>query len=278
MKFRGYSEVTGSDVSGLGEQVGRQRERVQARLALIGRVLAVMSGKGGVGKTYVSTGLARGLARRGLRVGLLDADLAAPTAARLLGARGPLRVDEREVHPAIGQDGVLVFSSDLLLEEGAPLRWRGPEGDRFVWRGTREAGALREFISDVAWGELDALVVDLPPGTDRLADLADLAGQRPEVVAVTIPSEESRRAVARALRAARDAGLAIRGIVENMSGYACPCCATVYPMFPGNAGTALAEEFGVRLLATFPFAPMEDGADPSPPRLDLADLLREAVA
>ncbi len=255
MKFRTYHQVTGADRSDLGGQVGRQRQRVRERLAPVERVVAVMSGKGGVGKSYVAAGLAAAAATRGQRVGLLDADLAGPTAARLLQAAGPLQVAPDGVRPAIGRHGVRVFSTDLLLDEGAPLRWRGDGLEPFVWRGALEAGALREFLADVAWGPLDLLLVDLPPGTDRLQDLADLVPGLAGVLAVTLPSEESRRAVARAMRAAAGAGLRLVGVVENMSGYVCSGCATPRPLFAGDAGAELAAEFGVPLVARLPFVP-----------------------
>ncbi|HEV8530668.1 MAG TPA: P-loop NTPase, partial [Methylomirabilota bacterium] len=114
VKFRTYHEVTGSDASAIGPQVGRQQQRIEERLARVRRLVGVMSGKGGVGKTYVTAGLALALGERGLRVGVLDADLAAPTAARVLGGSGPVAVDEEGVHPATGRGGVRVFSTDLL--------------------------------------------------------------------------------------------------------------------------------------------------------------------
>ncbi len=261
MKFRTYHEVTGSDASAIGPQVSRQQQRIEERLARVGRLVGVMSGKGGVGKTYVTAGLALALGERGLRVGVLDADLAAPTVARVLGGSGPVAVDEEGVHPATGRGGVRVFSTDLLLEEGAPLRWHEPDTARFVWRGTLEAGALREFLSDVVWGDLDLLLIDLPPGTDRLQDLAELAPGVAGVVAVTIPSEESRRAVGRAMRAAREAGLALPG------------CGARTSLFPGDAGDTLAAEFGVPLVARIPFTPTGCPTLPVGDLAGLADLL-----
>ena len=105
MKFRTYHEVTGSDASAIGPQVSRQQQRIEERLARVGLLVGVMSGKGGVGKTYVTAGLALAFGERGLRVGVLDADLAAPTAARVLGASGPVAVDEEGVRPATGRVG-----------------------------------------------------------------------------------------------------------------------------------------------------------------------------
>ncbi len=273
-RLRTYAEVTGPDRSGLAAQVGAQRDRVRRRLESVGAVVAVMSGKGGVGKSAVTAGLARALVGDGARVGVLDADLHGPTVARLLGARGPLRVDADAVDPAVGESGVRVFSSDLLLDDGHPLSWRGPETERFVWRSTLEAGALREFLADVAWGTLDLLLIDLPPGADRLADLAALAPLA-GAVAVTLPSEESRRAVARAMRAARSADVTLLGVVENMSGYACPGCDTVRPLFPGDAGESLAREFEVPFLGRIPFVP---GGSPPPVPSTLTGRVLEVLA
>ena len=255
MSHRSYFDVTGADRSALGEQVGRQRARVIERLREVKRVVAVVSGKGGVGKSYVTAALARAIARRSGSTGVLDADLQSPTVARLLGASGPLRVADDAVHPALGTDGVRVVSTDLLLDDGRPLAWRSTAGETHVWRGAAEAGVLREFLADVAWGALDVLLVDMPPDAGRLADLATLVRDKLSAIAVTIPSDESARSVQRALAAARDAGVTILGVVENMSGYACKSCDTIGPLFSGNAGARLAAAFDVPLLARLPFVP-----------------------
>jgi ATP-binding protein involved in chromosome partitioning len=186
-------------------------------------------------------------------IGVLDADLASPTTGRLLEAHGPLHVGDDGVHPARGVGGVLVCSTDLLLEDGAPLAWREPTSERFVWRGALEAGALREFLADVVWGELDLLLIDLPPGTDRLDDLTELVPNLTGAIAVTIPSEESRRSVERAMRRATQAGVRLLGIVENMSGYACADCGALAPLYEGDAGALLADAFNVPLLYRLPF-------------------------
>jgi ATP-binding protein involved in chromosome partitioning len=137
------------------------------------------------------------------------------------------------------------MSMDLLLEDGAPLAFRGPQAESFVWRGTLEAAALREFLGDVAWGALDMLLLDLPPGMQRLLELCDLLPAPPQVLTVTIPTPESRDAVRRAMRAAVERGASLLGVVENMTG----------GDFSGNAGVELAEEFGVAVLARLPFHP-----------------------
>ena len=255
VKHRTYNEVTGEDRSGLLSQVIAQRTRVAERLKSVQRVVAVMSGKGGVGKSHVTATLARGVAAAGKAVGVLDADLKSPTCARMLGARGPVAVGENGAEPVIGDAGIRLFSTDLLLDEGKPLSWREPESERFIWRGVLETGALREFLSDVAWGALDLLLIDLPPGGDRLTDLAALVPDLSGAVAVTIPSDESRRSVERSIQMAGEAGIKVLGIVENMSGYLCGSCREMRPLFAGTAGDDLAKRFGLPLLGRIPFDP-----------------------
>ena len=271
MSFRTYSEVTGPDRSGLGEQVAQQRARVAERLASVSAIVAVLSGKGGVGKSYVSAGLARACRAAGRSVGVVDADLRSPTVARLLRAEGPLVADEQGIEPARGTDDIRVMSSDFLLEDGRPLGWRGTTAERFVWTGAIEIGALREFLSDVKWGVLDLLLIDLPPGADAVADLHPLIPNLTGVVAVTIPTEESRRSVARALAAARDDGLPILGIVENMVGCVCPSCREAHPLFEGDAADRLSEEFDVPVWGRVPFGAGRE------PFVEMAERLAECT-
>lgn len=263
MKFRTYFDVDGVDRSGLASQVAAQHDQVHQRLRTVRRVVAIMSGKGGVGKSYCTAGIATAAAHGDRAVGVLDADLRSPTVARLLDARGPLAVDADGVRPATGIGGVRVMSSEFLLDTGRPLAWQEPEGHAFVWRGTLEAGALREFLADVVWGELDLLLIDLPPGADGVADLRTLVPDLSGIVAITIPSDESERSVSRAMRAAHEAGIPLLGVIENMSGVRCAACDHIGPLFTGNAGRVLAAEFGIPLLAQIPFDP----ASPDTPAL-----------
>ena len=205
-----------------------------------------MSGKGGVGKSYVTAYLARALGRDGRAVGVLDADLNGPTIPRLLGIdHPPLPTGPSGIEPAVGADGVKCISMDLLLGDGQPLAFKGPEAESFVWRGAMEASALREFLGDVAWGTLDMLLLDLPPGMQRYIELCDVLGNPPQVLTVTIPTPESRDAVRRAMRAAVDRGSQLLGIVENMTGQG----------FEGTAADDLAKEFSVPVLARIPWHP-----------------------
>lgn len=276
--FRTYHDLADPDRSDLLGQVTAQRARVADRLAAVRSVVTVVSGKGGVGKSFTTASLAVAAARRGLAVGVLDADLRSPTVARMLGAIGPLAVGEDGVIPAEGGAGVRVMSADFLLDDGKPLAWREPAAEGFVWRGALEMGALRTFLGDVAWGGLDLLLVDLPPGSDGVRDVATLVPKLAGAVAVTIPSGESRRSVARTLRALLDGGQTLLGVIENMTGYACPGCGEVSPLFVGAAGADLAAEFGVELLGRIPFDPSATVAEPGPAWTPIVDAVIQRLA
>ena len=281
--FRTYHEV-GELRSDLPDQIAAGDERVSVRLASVARVVAVMSGKGGVGKSLLSALMATALARRGDRVGLLDADLNGPSVPRLLGIEPQsLAESGHGFAPLASRTGVRVMSMAFLTGADRALTWREPADAGFVWRGAQERGALREFLSDVAWGALDILLVDLPPGTQRLAELHALVPGLAGVVAVTIPSAASRDAVARSLDLARRRGLPVAGIVENQSGVRCDACGALAPLHAGGAGAELADRFGVPLLARLPFDPAL-GAAADEGRLEewlagdgAADALREVI-
>ena len=254
LNIRTYHELTEADRSGLPEQIAAQRRRVAERLATVRRVVAVLSGKGGVGKSFVTVGVARALARTGRAVGVLDSDFNGPTAPQLL--RLPVarcRSHDGAIEPLVSPDGVRCFSMGLLLEDGHPLAFRGPEAESHVWRGTLEAAALREFLADVAWGSLDELLVDLPPGVQRFTELTGLLPVPPAVLVVTIPTSESRDAVRRALRAAVERGAHVLGVVENMVGGG--------GGYSGTAADELAAEFGLPVLARIPWHPAPDTWD-----------------
>jgi len=253
---RTYRDLTETDLSGVATQVAAQRRRVAERLDQVRHVVAVASGKGGVGKSFVATGVARELAKRGLEVGLLDADIGSPTVPHLLEVTRPsLAPVEGAAPPAVAAHGLRVFSVEFLVKPGEPVRWRGPAGDAFVWRGTLEAGVLREMLANVAWGDLDLLLVDLPPGVGGLADLQSFVERLDGILAITIPSLESLGSVRRMLTLAREQGVPILGVVENMSGHACSHCGRTEPLFEGDAGSRLVAEFDLDLVARLPFSP-----------------------
>ena len=273
-KIRTYHEVESEGRGQVPEQVGEQLERLARRLADVGAVWLVASGKGGVGKSAVTANLAAALAGslagtgpgrgaatdapgRGLRVGALDADLNGPSLARMLGAeRDGLRVDDDGVHPAPGAAGVRVVSMDLLLAtDDAPLKWKGPDAFDFVWQSALETGALREFLADVAWGELDVLLLDLPPGTDKLQRAYRLIPDVAGVILVTTPSEAARAVVARSLTLARELGAPRIGLVANMTTRVCPECGHVEALYQADGARALADAADAELWAEIPFDP-----------------------
>ncbi len=251
-----YRDITGDGGSNVAGQVSAQAERLKARMAGVRHAIAVMSGKGGVGKSAITANLAAYFAREGWRVGVVDADINGPSIAKMLGVRGhSLSLDAGGVFPALGPLDIRVISMDLFLKEDqTPVVWDGPQAETFVWRGTMEMHTLREFLADVHWGELDILLIDLPPGTDRLATLNDLLPDLHGSVVVTIPSAVSQLIVSKSITMARDLlRTPVIGLVENMTAYVCPTCGTTHPLF---APTPQAETLtGVPLLGRVPFDP-----------------------
>jgi len=236
------------DVDVLG-QVVAQRAAVARRLASVRRVVAIASGKGGVGKSLLTANLAAVLTSSAGRVGVLDADIHGPSAALMLGARGQrLLLGPDGARPAVGVSGVQVISMDLFLEgDDTAVRWRhygGLAEDSFVWRGTLEANVLREFLADTDWGALDYLLIDMPPGADRFETLLRLLPELGGALLVTTSSEASVLVVRRAAAAAQQAGARILGLVENMA----------QPADPGP-GEGLAHDLGIPFLGRVPFDP-----------------------
>lgn len=237
-----------SDVDVLG-QVVAQRQAVAQRLASVKHLVAVSSGKGGVGKSALTANLAAAFAVDSMRVGVLDADIHGPTAALMLGARGQrLTSSDRGIQPAIGVADVRLMSMDLFLQDDQTTpRWKHPGGlaeDSYVWRGALEANVLREFLSDTEWGELDLLLVDMPPGADRFDTLMRLVPELDGVLIVTTPGAAAQLVVRRAISAALAAGAHLLGVVENMSIDG-----------EGDGSRQLAASFDSQLLGCIPYDP-----------------------
>ena len=223
-----YSDLPSDGGSGIIGQVTQQVNRTQKRLESVRHTVAIMSGKGGVGKSSITVNLASALALRGNRVGVLDADINGPSIAKMIGVRG-VNIDYGAdgVKPAISPLGVRVMSMDLFLKDDeTPVLWEAQtQKDAFTWRGTMEVSALREFLSDTEWGVLDYLLIDLPPGTDRLPNLIDLLPTLGGTVVVTIPSSVSQLVVKKSLTMAKKLlNTPVVGIVENMAAYVCADC------------------------------------------------------
>ncbi len=242
-----YRDIAGDGGSNIVGQVEAQQARLGARLRDVRAIVAVVSGKGGVGKSSITANLAGAFALDGARVGVLDADLNGPSMATMLGVRGrTLLVGADGVEPPAGALGIRVMSMDLLLAgDATPLTWDAPtQAEAHTWRGTMEANALREFLADTAWGALDVLLIDLPPGTDRLATIVGLVPALAGTVIVTIPSGVSRLVVRKSITVARATPAPVLGLIENMAG-----------MFPGEGAEAMARDSGVPFLGRVPFDP-----------------------
>lgn len=233
--MRTHSQIAGDGGSGVAEQIADLQAAIARRLAGVRYLVAVGSGKGGVGKSTLTRQLAAVFAARGQRVGILDADFNGPSQARLGGVRemppmpGP---DGTGLLVPKSRDGVQILSVGSLVGEGSAVNWPGSEvGHSHVWRATREFANLAELLSAVHWGPLDLLLVDLPPGPERTAQFADFLGPKTDLLLVTIPTALARGVVARAVDALRPLPNRVLGYVENMSGYACSGCGEVRPLF-----------------------------------------------
>ena len=273
--IRSYRDVADPAAENVMAQVSAQTDRLRQRLALVGRVVVVASGKGGVGKSALTANLAAALSQLEQRVGAVDADLNGPSLARMLGVHGQrLELDGESVRPARGAAGIPLISSDLLMPDSAPLHWRNPaspepsqsEAPAFLFQSVYEGAVLREFLADVAWGQLDFLLIDAPPGTDKLDRILQLLPDPPVLLLVGTPSEITRTVVVRSATAARQLPTAAIGLVVNMSGHVCGRCGHQEPLFDSFDPAALAQETGLEVWAEIPFdrrlATATDGGSP----------------
>src|SRR5687768_1942880 len=210
----------------------------------LGRIIAISSGKGGVGKSTVSANLAVALAAAGRRVGLMDADVYGPNIPRMFGVSERPPVVGGKIQP-LEAHGVKLMSLGFLVERDAPAIWRGPIIMKII----------QQFLRDVEWGDLDYFIVDLPPGTGDAQLSLVQATQVSGAVIVTTPQE---MAVGDALRGARmfeRVGVPVLGIVENMSGFTDPETGRTWQLFSQGGGQRLADELGIPLLGTVPLQP-----------------------
>lgn len=253
--MKSYHDIAGDGGSEVADQVAAQRNRLKARMASVDHVVAVMSGKGGVGKSTVTVNLAAALAKEGQAIGIVDADINGPSVAKMTGVRDQkVKTGADGMQPAEGPFGIKVMSMDLFLpEDETPVVWDAPtQHDAYTWRGTMEAGAVREFLSDTNWGALDVLLIDLPPGTDKLPTLVDLLPTLSGTIVVTIPSAVSQLAVSKSIQMAREwLQTPVIGLVENMTAYVCPHCGKSAPLFPSAEEGTL----DVPHLGPIPFDP-----------------------
>jgi ATP-binding protein involved in chromosome partitioning len=239
------------------QQITEHMKAVKSRMAQVRRKLVVMSGKGGVGKSMTTVNLALAFARQGDRVGVLDVDLNGPCVPKMLGMRGRrFEITPEGAMPPIGPLGIKVGSMDFFLEESAPVQWKGPMDLSPVWLGLTEMNVIREFIADIVWGELDYLLTDLPPGAaaDKPPVIAGFIPELDGAIMVTTPSEMASDVVQKSIAYARDLGIKVLGMVENMSRYRCPHCGIESELFEGNTET-MCQALDLPLLGRIPFDP-----------------------
>ncbi|MBI4807092.1 MAG: Mrp/NBP35 family ATP-binding protein [Desulfovibrio sp.] len=226
----------------------QQDERISSALSKIGYKLFVMSGKGGVGKSSITVNLAAALARKGHKVGILDVDLHGPSVPRMLGLSGNLEANEKgEVSPKAYDENLYVVSMESLLKD--------PD-QAVLWRGPMKTSAIRQFIGEVKWGDLDYLVIDSPPGTgdEHMTVLRTIPDAL--CVVVTTPQEVSLADVRKAINFLQYAQANILGLVENMSGLICPHCSKEINLFKKGGGEELAKKYGIEFLGAIPLDPV----------------------
>ena len=223
-------------------------DKLQKTLSRIKHKIVVMSGKGGVGKSTVATNIAVALSLAGKKVGLLDVDVHGPSVPRLLSLKGEkphMGVDIME--PVSWSKNLSVMSLGFLLED---------ERQAVIWRGPVKVGLITQFVEDVMWGDLDYLIVDCPPGTgDEPLTTLQTLGPTAMGVIVTTPQGVAIDDVRRSLSFVGEVGNRVLGLVENMSGFACPDCGAVHNIFSTGGGEELAKEAGVRFLGRIPMDP-----------------------
>ena len=225
-----------------------EQKKVHERMAKVKHKIMVMSGKGGVGKSTVAANLAIAIAKLGSRVGILDSDIHGPSIPKIMGVEG-LRSSggPTGIYPILSEYGIRVISMEFFLESAdAPVIWRGP----------LKMSAIRQFLSDVDWGELDYLFIDLPPGTgDEPLSVMQLLPEMDGTVIITAPSDLSQTVVRKAVNMSRKMNIPVIGIIENMSGFVCPKCGEKYDLLGSGGGKKMADEMNINFLGQIPIDP-----------------------
>ena len=227
--------------------LAKQDAQIAERLKHIKHKIFVMSGKGGVGKSSVTVNLAAALAEKGYRVGILDVDMHGPSVPNLLGLKATIEMNEKnELIPAMYNENLAVISMDSFLQD---------RDQAILWRGPKKSSAIRQFLSDVGWGELDFLVIDSPPGTgdEHMTVLKTIPDA--ECVVVTTPQEISLADVRKAINFLQHAESTVLGVVENMSGLECPHCHKEIDLFKKGGGEELARHYDIPFLGAIPLDP-----------------------
>ena len=231
------------------EQDFLDRQTLQQRMCKIKNKVLVLSGKGGVGKSTVAVNLAMALAVNGERVGLVDVDIHGPSIPKMLGLEKANLVagSDNSIMPIVHSSNLKVMSIGFFLEN---------QDDALIWRGPRKYGVIKQFLTDVVWGELDYLIFDLPPGTgDEPLSICQLIDNPDGAVIVTTPQGVAISDVRKSVNFCTKLNLPVLGVVENMSGFICPKCGELTNIFSHGGGEEMADEMGIQFLGKIPIDP-----------------------
>lgn len=244
------------------EQQQAQEERLRENLQQIKKTIVVMSGKGGVGKSTVASNLALTLAQKNYNVGLMDADIHGPNIPKMFGIEGTGFMSSSDgIHPVSYYPNLTIVSVAFML---------GSSDDAVIWRGPLKHNLIRQFVADVHWGELDYLVIDLPPGTgDEPLSVAQTIPSVSGAIIVTTPQDVALLDSRKSVTFARKLHMPVGGIVENMSGFQCPHCEKAVDIFKAGGGERAANELNVPFLGRIPLDPrFVDGGDSGRPYME----------
>jgi Mrp family chromosome partitioning ATPase len=239
------SNSKNGEIMNKDEESMAQEKRLKERMGRVKHKIMVMSGKGGVGKTTVAVNLALTLAAKGYEVGILDADIHGPNVPKMLGIEDEHPdVSEEGIAPVFVPPRVKVMSlAFLLASKDTPVVWRGP----------LKMGAIKQFLSDVLWGDLDCLIIDLPPGTgDEPLSVAQLIPEIDGAIVVTTPQDVALLDSRKSVTFAKELGMPLIGIIENMSGFKCPKCGEAIDLFKIGGGEHAAADMDVPFLGRIP--------------------------
>ena len=230
------------------EERKKQQEAIKKNLSQIKQVIVVLSGKGGVGKSTVSTNLALTLAQQGHKVGLLDSDMHGPTIPTMLGLENTHIMQSSDgLKPVQATENLKVLSMGFLIKN---------QDEAIIWRGPMKMGAIRQLIGDFNWGPLDYLIIDLPPGTgDEPLSIAQIIPKITGAIIVTTPQDVALVSVRKSITFVNKLKIPVVGIIENMSGFTCPHCGKKVDIFKTGGGKKAAEDFNLSFLGDIPLDP-----------------------